>query len=78
MKFAYRVLNGLGQEATVPSVVEKVVDTGVLEVKAQVEDAVQSRVRPMIIKAAIIGGGVGLVLGVLLGPVIRDLLGIRR
>lgn len=38
----------------------------------------QEEIKKTVIHAALIGGGVGLVIGVFISPIIRDLLGVKK
>jgi hypothetical protein len=52
--------------------------TALQNATSAIGDAVRAQIEPIIIKAAIIGIGTGVLLGVFVTPLIQDLLGIRR
>jgi hypothetical protein len=58
---------GQSQESPLPGPIQKLVDSA----KSAIEDRIREEAKPMIIRAAVLGGLAGFVGGLLLGPVIR-------
>lgn len=74
-EYVYRpVRRVLGQEQgpSIPfgSELEKLVDSA----KSAIENRIREEAKPMIIRAAVLGGLAGFIGGILLGPVIRGLM----